>query len=536
MHALTEYTQSLYYILACLASVVSISVAPLAWKRRHASGSIALALLLVGTFIWSAASALEVAFPKMGQTLIFTKIEYFSIPYVPVLWFIVICNYLGRTRYLTKRNTAFFFVIPVITTILVWTNSYHHLIYTRVWLDRSFGVPSLAVDYGWGFYTFYTYTCLISLSAFALVLHAFFTSSSFYRKQLSILILSALIPFTTDIVYVLRVLPCHHLDATPIAFTITGILIVFGMARYHLWDITPVAHRMIVDGMRDGILVLDAHHRILEVNPSACRIIGKSPTELIGHPLEKVTYYWEVLMEMLQEDGEEVVRQITLERPKHRDYEVRMTSLQQHVNGDSERLIIIHDETERRRLEARMHEMAFFDMLTGLPNRALFLDRLERVLISAKRRESITAVIFLDLDRFKEINDTLGHSVGDELLKQVAGRLTTCIRESDTVARLGGDEFVIILTDILHISDIDKTADRMIDAFSSPFLLEENSYEIHGSMGISISPQDGDTVQDLMKYSDIAMYSAKRSGGNSYRFYKDFLAQSNSKTLNPLSK
>lgn len=172
-----------------------------------------------------------------------------------------------------------------------------------------------------------------------------------------------------------------------------------------------------------------------------------------------------------------------------------------------------------RETRVAMRHLAQHDALTGLPNRILLEDRIEQSLLQSTRHDLQVALLFIDLDRFKVINDILGHAVGDELLSAVARRLQTCVRAEDTVARQGGDEFVIVVPNIDHAEDAAQVAQQVVTAMAAPFLVR--GYELHvmPSIGISTYPADGENVQTLMKNADTAMYDAKKSGGNGYQFY-----------------
>ena len=180
---------------------------------------------------------------------------------------------------------------------------------------------------------------------------------------------------------------------------------------------------------------------------------------------------------------------------------------------------------ERRQAEARVHHMAYHDSLTGLPNRALLSDRLDRAMLAAQRSERRLAVMFIDLDRFKTINDSLGHMVGDQLLKEVASRLCRAVRASDTVARLGGDEFVVLVPGIRNIDEATQVAQKIIDALAASFPLEGRTLHITPSIGICVYPDDGDDVETLMRHADAAMYHAKASGRNNYQFFTQMMNQ-----------
>jgi diguanylate cyclase (GGDEF)-like protein len=183
----------------------------------------------------------------------------------------------------------------------------------------------------------------------------------------------------------------------------------------------------------------------------------------------------------------------------------------------SEVVSVSRDVSERRRAEEQIEYQAYHDALTGLPNRLLFRDRLTIALAHAKRQHTPLVVMFLDLDRFKNVNDTLGHSLGDELLRVVAERLRSVLREGDTIARMGGDEFTVLLSDLKHAGDAAKIAQKLLDTVAEPVRAEGHELYLTTSIGIALFPSDGDTAEVLLKNADTAMYRAKDVGRNSYQ-------------------
>ena len=200
-------------------------------------------------------------------------------------------------------------------------------------------------------------------------------------------------------------------------------------------------------------------------------------------------------------------------------------------NTDSQFLALIHDVTERKQMEETIRQMAYYDSLTGLPNRNLMNDRLAVVLAHATRDQEQVAIMFLDLDNFKAINDSLGHETGDHLLQQAAKRIKNSLRQADTVARMGGDEFIVLAPGLRHSDDAGKLAKKLIDLMSQPFKIGDNELYIGCSIGISVFPSDGTEFKTLLKNADLAMYRAKEIGKNTFKM---FTASMNSQAMERL--
>lgn len=200
-------------------------------------------------------------------------------------------------------------------------------------------------------------------------------------------------------------------------------------------------------------------------------------------------------------------------------FPVSIQSATSHFNGMPASVGTVFDISEQKAAEERIRELANYDALTGLPNRRLFHDRMAQMLAVAQREETSVALLFIDLDHFKRINDSLGHSVGDELLCALAGRLEHLVRRGDTIARLGGDEFVIAMPDV-NATVVAEVARRLLDECCTPFMIAGHELTVTPSAGISLYPQDGEDIEALLKNADSAMYQAKEIGRNTFQFYR----------------
>ena len=200
--------------------------------------------------------------------------------------------------------------------------------------------------------------------------------------------------------------------------------------------------------------------------------------------------------------------------------EYTVSSMLNRDGADTGSVYVLRDVTATRALADKLVHMAQHDALTGLPNRMLLADRIKSAIAMASRRLSKPGVLFLDLDAFKHVNDSLGHDVGDKLLQSVASRLSTCVRSSDTVSRLGGDEFVVLLAEIAQPEDAATAVTRMLEAVSAPHQIDEHELHVTTSIGVSLYPTDGKDAETLIKNADAAMYQAKANGRKSFRFFE----------------
>lgn len=283
----------------------------------------------------------------------------------------------------------------------------------------------------------------------------------------------------------------------------------------------------IMESTSEGILVTDEHGTIIYVNPAFTRITGYRAEEAIGnkpnllksdhHDLSFYNALWQALLTEgrwegeiwnRRKDGSAYPELLTINRiPATDGAPVCYASVFRDIS-------VLHQANER------IQYLAFHDALTGLPNRALFQDRLEQAVERAKREQQRLAVIFIDLDGFKEINDNLGHDIGDLLLQEIAQRIRDRLRRgTDTVARLGGDEFVVLMEDLSDPGHCITLAAEIIEDVATPVALRGHAVRVGASLGIAFFPEDGDDTLELMKRADIAMYAAKAAGKSTYRLF-----------------
>lgn len=308
-------------------------------------------------------------------------------------------------------------------------------------------------------------------------------------------------------------------------------------------ELSERSYRYMVDASPDLIYMVEPEGRFTFVNDRACQMLGYDRRELIGQ-------HYSVLV---HEEDYARARYAFHERRSgdraSRDVELRMTRRPGASDvahpGDVSRIVslnaigmhqdpaqpggsryigtygIARDITARKQAEAVILHQAHHDVLTDLPNRLLFRDRLGQAILQSRRNQTELAAMFIDLDRFKRVNDTLGHDKGDALLLQVAARLKNCLRKGDTLARQGGDEFIVVLPELHSRDDARLVADKFLECLSFPFDLGGDEVTISASIGIAVFPHDGQTIDELVRHADIAMYSIKGQGKNGHAFYAD---------------
>ena len=288
----------------------------------------------------------------------------------------------------------------------------------------------------------------------------------------------------------------------------------------------------VFDNTADGVMITDAQGNITAVNKAFTGITGFQFREVLGknprilrsnrHDVESYQALWSALQQAGTWQGE-----VWNRRKGGEVYPIweNISAIRNDAGQVTNYVAIFSDISIMKRSEERLAHLASHDPLTDLPNRLLFQDRLKLAIRRAHRMGHGVAVLFLDLDGFKAVNDTLGHPMGDKLLQTVARRLSDCVRDVDTVARLGGDEFIVILENVQEPEDVEQIARKILGALREPIAIDGHEASVTASIGVSLFPEDAENTAELVSNADAAMYRAKDDGRDTYRFFSSDMAR-----------
>ena len=500
-----------------LAGVGSAVLAVLAVLRRHVPGATFLAAMMASTTIWCGACLGELYAGTLAGKLFWVRLSYVGIVSVPWGWLLFCLTYTGRLSRGTRRVGAYLAALPALTLVLVLLSPKVPLVWTSATLAATARPHALVVEHGQWFWinATYSYACLLVGSV--VLLSMVFRQVRPLTAQGVTFVVAAALPWAANLLTITGLVRLGGLDLTPPAIVATGVLVTVGIARLKALDvfpgIVPVARDAVFERMRDGVLVVDKHGRVLNANRAAERLLARSSEALVASPLADLlpslepAVGWSVLEALVEKGSSEAV--VSDDAGHDRFLEISASSL-----GSASRVsgyvLVMREITERRALEEQLRHRALHDELTGLPNRTLLREHLDRLLALQNRRKHGLTLLLIDLDRFKEINDTFGHEAGDTLLIVVAERLRRALRDSDLVARLGGDEFAVVLPDC-EADDAMEVAATLRGALSAGIDLRNQTVCVAASIGVALSPVHGRDAGTLMRHADVALYVAKEN-------------------------
>ena len=484
--------------------------------------------------IWSACYAPQWMQISAAAKIVWFKMMFIGVASIPTLFLLFALGFTRNTSWLTLRNLILLSIQPVISILLHWTNERHHLLYRSLNLIQMNGFLVMDLEHGPLHLVNMVYSYVLIGVGIFLMGQGALRSGPLYRYQYRLILLASLLPWAGNLFNELDLNLAGNPDIAPLTFGLSGIVFVFAALRTHFMDLIPVARSYLIENMRDGILVLDAQNRIVDINPAMESFVQGKTSSYVGKNAFEVFHTWMEHTDLFVDTGETSV-ELKVPRDSSRYLDLRVTPLYDRGKLLNGRLMVFRDVTERKQVEKRLRyvnerlqtqlieigllqsklrEQAIRDSLTNLFNRRYLEETLDRELSRAGRENYPVCIIMIDLDHFKKVNDTYGHEAGDLVLKAIADTLSEQSRRGDFACRYGGEEFVIAMPNInLETSYARAEALRQdLTLLRVPFGCYQLSVTI--SVGIACYPENGSSRAAILRAADRAMYAAKDAGRN----------------------
>jgi diguanylate cyclase (GGDEF)-like protein len=519
-----QYLLYLYPML--LTCLLSAGISIYAWQRREVFGALTFSIFMADVALWSLTTGLLGLNTSYQTALIWYKLRYLSISTLPAIVLICSIQFTRQKNDLPLRYFILPFILPIITLCVIW---FHFDFFATNVTFRQDG-PILLIKSSqtqpW-FIVHLVYSQLCSISAVILLLINAYRTTSFYRKQSLTLVIGALPPIIVS-AFLATFFDETMAHFTPISFFIMGLFFTWAMFRYRLLDLVPISHSLLINYMTDGLLVFDNQQRVIEINPAAEKLLDVTAAQIIGKYHYQISDRYGHLISRFQDmpDGQVKIEIGAVETLRHLD--VRLTPILDRLNRPAGRLVIFHDISDlffaMQRLEMQIYEIEALqdelkeqtirDPLTGLYNRRYLEETLTREFARAQRESYPISLVMIDIDHFKQVNDTYGHGAGDLVLQELSNLLLLDTRQVDIVCRMGGEEILIVLPNASK-----KFAFERAEIWRTGFQdirVRFSGQEIQAtiSIGVAAYPEDGDNAQKVVAAADMAMYSAKAHGRN----------------------
>ncbi len=532
------HTQWIAFAIVLLVNTAAaLLIAILLGRRPYAPGERALISMLLMLAVWSFGYAMITLVPEMEAKRFWLKFENIGILTVPVIWFIFTVQYARLDHWLNKRTGGLLFLVPAISLVILFSDRWFHVYYASL-RPVSESVGPLVIGRGSWYIVALVNSYIFNLMAMAILLWCAVQYRNLYRMQTIALIGAVLVPLLFNVFYQLAptMLPSFstRVDLTPISFTVSAAMIAFGVFGLRLFDLIPIARYTVLEHIPELVLVVDANNRVLDANSVAQKILDQRMDELLGKNLSDVFRDWPHLLDRYLKMSE-VHEEIQIPEDPARTFELVISGIYNRFNTLEGRVIVAHDITDQKclqndlqhandtlkrqlaeieELRARLQEQAIRDPLTNVYNRRYMAEFLDQEISRAAREKYPLSVAIMDMDNFKQFNDTYGHKCGDVVLQVFADFLVGHTRRSDVVCRYGGEEFVILMPHAsLPVSYTRVEAWRQ-DFSESAIPYENLKFSATFSAGVAAFPEHGLTGEEILQAADKALYLSKNSGRN----------------------
>lgn len=494
-----------HVIYSLIAIILAALIFAYSWRHSDARGSREFAILCVTAILWMTGVLIGNLSTTLEQQYLCDVLRFAGVMPLPVALFTFTRRYCGRI--ITAKQVALLCIIPAVSFLLMATTYWHGIFFYSL---EFVPYDTLGVTYGkyfWFVHTPYSYS-LILISIITVLLELTRTTQRF-RSQIAFLFLSICFPFVINFAHLTGVF--NEVNLTPAGFLGFMIVSAFGIYRYQFLSTSPIAYETVFKTSRDGVVILDQNNIIADMNPTAGKVFSRKTEKLIGKTIEEAVGSCKEVWKKHQSDlegGNEFEMELGDEKTF---YSVSTTPIDNGNGILSGQIITIRNITTHKEHQTSLETLAFHDPLTMLANRRKFQEEFQNTLKGSKKTGKKFAILYFDLNSFKAVNDSLGHDVGDELLKYVAARIASILRTPDILARLGGDEFAAILHNTSE-KGVETAVERIMENIQTPFRIKNHTLVANMSVGAAFYPEHGKDLVELLRHADTAMYRAKSSG------------------------
>jgi diguanylate cyclase (GGDEF)-like protein len=500
-----------FYLLLALvpaiAAFASANAMLFAWQRREIPGARAFSLFAGSAFIWCFFTVFEYLSPAEAARIAFGKLQYLGITPLAVAWLMFTLQYTHNDAWLRRKTVVPLLIIPVLSLLFAATDPLHGLVWASVSLVTD-PIPTLDIEHGWWFnYVMIPYQYCLLLGGVGVLLYAYAASSVIYRRQTLILLLATFIAFIFNVLYIVAGVTPYGLDLTPVGFAIGSIMIQFGLFKARFLELAPISYRTVFLNTAEAVILIDTRHNIVDLNPSAYQECQES--KALGRAFRDVFPIYDPILTRRSALAATHTLKLT-QQDQTVLKEVKVRSLRSPGGQQVGSVIIIRDVTFEKTQQEQLKRFAYLDSLTGLFNRRQLEISAEQALQASAADQWPVTLLYIDLNKFKAVNDTYGHAIGDALLIHAAHCLKACVRDGDIVARLGGDEFAALLLRANQDAAL-ATRQRLIEQFSQPVNIEGYTLQMTASIGIACHPHHGVNLSELLSYADQRMYQDKQT-------------------------
>ena len=347
--------QYIPYIWVLFASaIITAALGIYAWRHRTVPGATSFAILMLTALVLTLSNALEMAGTDLPTKLFWANVQYLSYAASPVVWLVLALQRTNRERWLTRRNLALLTIVPIITVLLVWTNDLHSLVRHNVYLDTAGPFPVIGKTNGPWFWANVGYGYALFVVTIFLLIKTLWRAPSLYRRQALTILISLLLPLTSSALYNFGLSPVPRHDVSPAVFSLSGIVVAWGLFRFRLFDVVPVARATVIESMDDGVIVLDAQNRVVDLNPAAQKTLGWTASQAVGQQATQVFGAWPDLLQLCHDQTAAHAESTLGAGDAQRYYDLRASALTDGRGRLTGRLIVLHDVTELKRSQAQL--------------------------------------------------------------------------------------------------------------------------------------------------------------------------------------